>query len=122
MKGPGSGEVGLAKQFLTRYAWHRLELMPDTVAWADDPPTQDDLRPYAAGIGMELRIVYVPQARAIAAKQLAARTDYAGCVPGRQDLYVARGNDQTAGFLLLRANSCRAAVDYLSRPNCKLTS
>ena len=77
MKGPGSGEVGLAKQFLTRYPWHRLEPMPDTVAWADDQPTQDDIRPYAAGIGTELRIVYVPQARAITAKQLAAQTDYA---------------------------------------------
>ena len=77
MKRPGSAQVGLAKQFLTRYPWHRLEPMPDTVAWADDQPTKDDIRPCAAGIGTELRIVYVPQARAITAKQLAAQTDYA---------------------------------------------
>ena len=76
MKGPGSAQVGLAKQFLTRYPWHRLEPMPDTVAWADDQPTKDDIRPCAAGIGTELRIVYVPQARAITAKQLAAQTHY----------------------------------------------
>jgi hypothetical protein len=77
MKGAGSGEVGLAKQFLTRYPWHRLEPMPDTVAWADDRPTQNDIRPCAAGIGTELRVVYVPQARAIIATQLAAQTHYA---------------------------------------------
>ena len=76
MKRPGSAQVGLAKQFLTGYPWHRLEPKPDTVAWADDQPTQDDIRPYAAGIGTELRIVYVPHARAITAKQLAAQTQY----------------------------------------------
>ena len=76
MKAAGSGEVGLAKQFLTRYPWHRLEPMPDTVAWADNQPMKDDIRPCAAGIGTELRIVYVPQARAIIAKQLTVQTDY----------------------------------------------
>jgi Protein of unknown function (DUF4038)/Domain of unknown function (DUF5060) len=77
MKRPGSGEVGLAKQLLTRYPWHRLEPAPDTVAWADDQPTKDDIRPCAAAIGTELRIVYVPLARAITAKQLTAQTQYA---------------------------------------------
>ena len=77
MKRPGSAQVGLAKQFLTRYPWHRLEPKPDTLAWADNQPTKDDIRPCAAGIGTELRIVYVPRARPVTAKQLAARTDYA---------------------------------------------
>jgi hypothetical protein len=77
MKQPGSSEVGLAKQFLSRYPWHCLEPKPDTVAWADDQPAKDDIQPCAAGIGTELRIVYVPQPRAITAKQLAAQTPYA---------------------------------------------
>jgi hypothetical protein len=76
MKGPGSGEVGLAKQFLTKYPWHRVEPMPDTVAWADNQPATNDISPCAVGIGAQLRIIYVPQARAVTAKQLAAQTDY----------------------------------------------
>jgi len=76
MTRPGSAQVGLAKQFLTRYPWYRLEPMPDTVAWADDQPAKDDIRPSAAGIGAELRMVYVPQARPVTAGQLAARAQY----------------------------------------------
>jgi hypothetical protein len=77
MNQPGSGQVGMAKQFLTRYPWHRLEPMPDTVVWADDQSTADDIRPYAAGIGMQLRIAFVPQARAVTVKQLGVQTAYA---------------------------------------------
>ncbi len=76
MHQPGSRQVGLAKQLLARYPWQRLEPLPDTVAWADAPAGGDDVRPCAAGIGTQLRIVYVPQARAVTVTQLAAETAY----------------------------------------------
>jgi hypothetical protein len=77
MRRPGSAQVGMAKQFLSGYPWQRLEPKPDTVAWADDQPTKDDIRPYAAGISTDLRIVYVPRARPVTVKQLAAKIQYA---------------------------------------------
>ena len=76
MKRAGSTQVGFAKQFLARYPWHRLEPKPDTVAWADEQPSKDDIRPCAVGTGTELRIIYVPRPRPVTVKQLVPRTDY----------------------------------------------
>ena len=47
MKRPSSAQVGFAKHFLAQYPWYRLEPQPDTVAWADDQATIDDIRPCA---------------------------------------------------------------------------
>ncbi len=80
MKRPGSSEVSLARQFLSRYPWYRLEPMPDTAAWADEQPAKNDLMPFASGTGTDLRIVYVPQARPIVVKQLAAKTAYSASI------------------------------------------
>jgi hypothetical protein len=76
MRRPGSAQVGLAKQFFARYPWQRLEPKPDTVAWGDNQPFKDNIRPYALGIGTDLRIVYVPRQRPIVVKQLVPQADY----------------------------------------------
>jgi hypothetical protein len=77
MRRPSSAQVGYARRFLARYPWQRLEPCPDTVTWNGNQPAQDDLTPYAAGIGAKLRIVYVPCARPVLLKQLVPGADYA---------------------------------------------
>jgi hypothetical protein len=55
---PGSRQLGLAKQFLLRYPWWRLEPHPE---WVDPHwSKQDYQKPYAAGIPGELRIIFLP--------------------------------------------------------------
>jgi hypothetical protein len=46
------------------------------VAWADDQPVKDDIRPCALAVGTELRIVYVLRATPIITRQLAPQTEY----------------------------------------------
>ena len=55
---PGSQQLGLAKQFLSRFEWWRLEPHPE---WVDPRWSKQDYQlPYAAGIPGKLRIVFVP--------------------------------------------------------------
>jgi hypothetical protein len=55
---PGSEQLGIAKRFLSRYPWWRLEPHPD---WAEPRWSKDNYElPYAAAIPGELRIVFVP--------------------------------------------------------------
>jgi len=55
---PGSEHLGIAKRFLSRYPWWRLEPHPE---WTDPRWSKDNYElPYAAGIPGELRIVFVP--------------------------------------------------------------
>jgi hypothetical protein len=55
---PGSQQLGLAKQFLSRFEWWRLEPHPE---WVDPHWGKQDYQlPYAAGIPEKLRIVFVP--------------------------------------------------------------
>jgi hypothetical protein len=55
---PGSEQLGLAKQLLTRYEWWRLEAHPE---WAEPHWSKDNYElPYAAGIPARLRIVFIP--------------------------------------------------------------
>jgi len=77
MRRPGSTQVSLAKRFFAQYPWQRLESKPDTVAWADNQPAVDAIRPSAVGLTAELRIVYVPRARPIVVKQLSPQAAYA---------------------------------------------
>lgn len=55
---PGSRQLGFAKALLGRFAWWRMEPHPEWVAphWTDG----DFMRPYAAGIPDELRVVFLP--------------------------------------------------------------
>jgi len=54
----GSRQLGLGKQLLERYDWWRFEPHPEWVEphWS----IGDYLKPYAAGIPREVRIVYIP--------------------------------------------------------------
>ena len=55
---PGSGQLGVAKQLLSRLEWWRMEPHPE---WVDPHWSKDDYqRPYAAGIPGKFRIVFVP--------------------------------------------------------------
>jgi hypothetical protein len=55
---PGSGQVGLAKRLLERYAWWRFEPHPE---WVEPHWTQDDFfQPYCAGVPGQVRVIYLP--------------------------------------------------------------
>ena len=53
---PGSRQVGIGKEILTRFPWWRLEPHPDWVSGAATP--DDPLGNHAAGIPGELRLIY----------------------------------------------------------------
>lgn len=55
---PGAAQLGRAKALLLRYPWWRLQPCPDAVEprWS----TENYYLPYAAGVGGEVRIVYIP--------------------------------------------------------------
>ena len=54
----GSRQIGLAKRFLARYPFWRIEPHQE---WLDPAPKEENyLPPYAGGIPGELRLVYVP--------------------------------------------------------------
>ncbi len=55
---PGSRQLGLSRQFLMQYPWHRLEPHQEWVEPRAAKPNY--MRPYAAGIPGELRIVFMP--------------------------------------------------------------
>jgi hypothetical protein len=76
MNRPSSAQVGMAKRFFARYPWQRLEPKPEMVGWADDQSPKSDIRPLALGVGIDLRIVYVPRPRPVAVRQLAPMADY----------------------------------------------
>jgi len=55
---PGSAQLGLAKRLLERYRWWEFEPRPD---WVNPEPTVDDaIKPCAAGIPAEVRVVFLP--------------------------------------------------------------
>jgi hypothetical protein len=57
---PGSLQVGLAKKFLERFEWWKLEAHPE---WVEPRWSEKDYQlPYAAGIPGQLRLVFVPPA------------------------------------------------------------
>ncbi|MBN9657242.1 MAG: DUF4038 domain-containing protein [Acidobacteria bacterium] len=55
---PGSRQLGLSRKFLMQYPWHRLEPHPEWVEPHSAKPNY--MRPFAAGIPGELRIVFMP--------------------------------------------------------------
>ena len=55
---PGSKHLGLAKGLLARYAWWKFEPHPE---WVEPHWSKEDyVRPYAAGIAREVRVVFIP--------------------------------------------------------------
>ena len=56
---PGSRQLGMAKALLQRYRWWEFEPHPE---WVDPHWTPDNyMRPYAAGIAGQVRIIFIPQ-------------------------------------------------------------
>jgi hypothetical protein len=81
MKLPGSYQLGLAKRFLERFPWHRLEPHQEWAAWAAGEAGRRDSGdefqvPYTAGIPSKLRITYAPLPRAVTVKGLEPGTRY----------------------------------------------
>jgi len=57
---PGSAHVGVGKSILERFDWRRFEPHQEWIEPAADE--EDFLRPYAAGIPGEVRLIYFPRA------------------------------------------------------------
>ena len=59
----GSRQVGLGRRLLERYPWWRFEPAPQWVTHRGEhhfKPLQDYIRPFAAGIAGEVRIIFIP--------------------------------------------------------------
>lgn len=55
---PGSRQVGIGRRFLERFDWQRFEPHPE---WVEPHWTAEHRQlPYAAGIGREVRVIYLP--------------------------------------------------------------
>jgi hypothetical protein len=55
---PGSKHLGLAKGLLARYAWWKFEPHPE---WVEPHWSKEEyVRPYAAGIARQVRVVFIP--------------------------------------------------------------
>ena len=63
---PGSKQLGLAKALLVKYQWQQFEPHPD---WAtlNEPGESNEVssQPQATGISDTVRIIYVPESKAI---------------------------------------------------------
>jgi hypothetical protein len=72
---PGSRQVGLAKQLLTRYEWWRMGPHPE---WVEPHATQENWgAPCAAGIPGKLRVIFLPSGVwSIRVKSLEAGVSY----------------------------------------------
>ena len=60
---PGSAQVGLGKRLLERYRWWRFRPHADWITWAGGhyyDPLAATLKPLAAGIAGEVRVIFVP--------------------------------------------------------------
>ncbi|WP_165226868.1 apiosidase-like domain-containing protein [Aquisphaera insulae] len=68
---PGSKQIGQGKQFLERYPWPRFEPHPEWATWAGSENHLPAEEPYTAGIPGDVRITYVPLARAVRLTHLA---------------------------------------------------
>ena len=71
---PGSRQLGLAKQFLSRYQWWRFEPHPE---WADPNwSPQNMFKSFAAGIPGEVRIFYIPDGNSPVVRGLEPNVSY----------------------------------------------
>ena len=63
MRFAGSTQVGLGKRLLERYRWWRFRPHGEWITWVGGhyyEPLADTLRPLAAGIPGEARVIFVP--------------------------------------------------------------
>jgi hypothetical protein len=71
---PGSTQVALGKMLFERYPWQEFEPHPEWAKYVDEmPPTYG---PYATGIPDHLRLIYMPEARAVRVLKLEKNVDY----------------------------------------------
>ncbi|MGC8639969.1 MAG: DUF4038 domain-containing protein [Isosphaeraceae bacterium] len=74
---PGSRQLGLAKAFLLRFPWQRLEPHPEWATWASARKSADEFDvPYTAGVAETLRITYAPDAQPVKCLNLDPKRDY----------------------------------------------
>lgn len=58
---PGSSQIGIGRRFFQNLEWWELRPMPESVlSGSQDPAERDAFVPYAAGIGDQIRIAYLP--------------------------------------------------------------
>jgi hypothetical protein len=72
---PGSGQVGLAKGFLSEYEWWRFGPHPE---WVEPAATEESpFAAYAGGIPGEVRMIFLPSGTwGITAKEIEEGVDY----------------------------------------------
>ncbi len=82
---PGSRQLAMAKSLLTKYPWFDFEPHPEWVAYAKEEVTKEENEPdeiakfevpYAAGIPMKVRMIYVPQRKPIEVRGIEPNVKY----------------------------------------------
>lgn len=85
MRLPGSAQVGFGRKLLEQYSWQNFQPHPEWADFADKSPSSigaspnnDEIHgPQSAGIPGVVRIIYVPEPRAIVVRDLGNRAAYA---------------------------------------------
>src|SRR4051812_25735453 len=76
---PGSAQVGFGKKLLEQFAWQDFKPHPEWAKFEDgDAKADDPYAPQATGIADGVRVIYVPEAKAIVVQKLDAKINYAG--------------------------------------------
>jgi len=70
---PGSSQVGLGKKLFEKFDWQKFQPHPEWARYAGDVKTYG---PFACGIPGKMRMIYVPEARAIEVLGLEATKRY----------------------------------------------
>ena len=73
---PGSSQLAAAKRLLEEYPWYALKPSPEGAAWEARDGDSAHFVPYAADLGSEVRMVYIPEARPIRVRKLDTNAAY----------------------------------------------
>jgi hypothetical protein len=77
MRLPGSGQEGFGRKLLEQYSWQNFQPHPEWASFADKSTNEDSVfGPQSAGIPGVVRIVYVPEHRAVMVRELGAYAAY----------------------------------------------
>jgi hypothetical protein len=76
---PGSKQVGLGKKFFEQFEWQTFEPHADWASYVDanaDDAKKSSYGPFATGVAGKVRVIYVPEPRAVKVTKIEADAKY----------------------------------------------